>query len=108
MPGSRIQRDHRRRPRHPERRRMHGRVRRCAGAVGEQQAHVQLHVERQARPIAGGAQVMLDYGPDAILMKGLDGSNWRLKDYEARGGYGAIRKIFSEKITPEAVIAEVK
>ncbi len=29
---------------------------------------------------------MLDYGPDAILMKGLDGSNWHLKDYEARGG----------------------
>ena len=51
---------------------------------------------------------MLDYGPDAILMKGLDGSNWRLKDYEARGGYGAIRKILNEKITPEAVIAEVK
>jgi len=27
----------------------------------------------------------LDYGPDAILMKGLDGNNWRLKDYAARG-----------------------
>jgi NADH-quinone oxidoreductase subunit F len=51
---------------------------------------------------------MLDYGPDAILMTGLDGSNWHLKDYEARGGYGALRKILNEKITPEAVIAEVK
>jgi NADH-quinone oxidoreductase subunit F len=51
---------------------------------------------------------MLDYGPDAILMKGLDGSNWHLKDYEARGGYSALKKIFSEKITPEAVVAEVK
>ncbi len=51
---------------------------------------------------------MLDYGPDAILMKGLDGSNWHLKDYEARGGYAALKKIFSEKITPEAVVAEVK
>jgi len=51
---------------------------------------------------------MLDYGPDAILMKGLDGSNWHLKDYEARGGYAALKKIFSEKISPEAVIAEVK
>jgi NADH-quinone oxidoreductase subunit F len=51
---------------------------------------------------------MLDYGPDAILMKGLDGSNWHLKDYEARGGYSALKKIFSEKISPEAVIAEVK
>jgi NADH-quinone oxidoreductase subunit F len=51
---------------------------------------------------------MLDYGPDAILMKGLDGSNWHLKDYEARGGYGALKKILNEKITPEAVVAEVK
>jgi NADH-quinone oxidoreductase subunit F len=51
---------------------------------------------------------MLDYGPDAILMKGLDGSNWHLKDYEARGGYAALKKIFSEKITPDAVVAEVK
>ena len=33
---------------------------------------------------------MLDYGPDAILMKGLDGRNWRLKDYEAREGYAAL------------------
>jgi len=51
---------------------------------------------------------MLDYGPDAILMKGLDGSNWHLKDYEARGGYDALKKILREKIAPEAVIAEVK
>jgi len=51
---------------------------------------------------------MLDYGPDAILMKGLDGSNWHLKDYEARGGYGALKKIFNEKISPDAVITEVK
>ena len=51
---------------------------------------------------------MLDYGPDAILMKGLDGSNWHLKDYEARGGYAALRKILGQKITPEAVVAEVK
>ena len=29
---------------------------------------------------------LLDYGPDAILMKGLDGRNWRLADYEKRGG----------------------
>ena len=51
---------------------------------------------------------MLDYGPDAILMKGLDGSNWHLKDYEARGGYDALKKILREQIAPEAVIAEVK
>jgi len=48
------------------------------------------------------------FGPDAVIMKGLDGLNWTLKDYEARGGYGALRKILADKITPEAVIAEVK
>ncbi len=48
------------------------------------------------------------FGPDAILMKGLDGLNWRLKDNEARGGYQAIRKILSEGLTPEQVISEVK
>ena len=32
----------------------------------------------------------LNYGPDAILMAGLNGNNWRLKDYEARGGYAAL------------------
>ncbi|MBL0143084.1 MAG: NADH-quinone oxidoreductase subunit NuoF [Betaproteobacteria bacterium] len=41
-------------------------------------------------------------------MKGLDGANWRLADYEARGGYRALRRIAEERITPEAVIAEVK
>jgi len=51
---------------------------------------------------------MLDYGPDAILMAGLDGRNWRLKDYEAREGYAALRRILKEGVTPEAVIAEVK
>jgi NADH-quinone oxidoreductase subunit F len=48
------------------------------------------------------------YGPDAIILKGLDGTNWRLRDYEARGGYAALRKILAEKIPPEQVIAEVK
>ncbi|HTD89315.1 MAG TPA: NADH-quinone oxidoreductase subunit F, partial [Burkholderiales bacterium] len=48
------------------------------------------------------------YGPDALIMKDINGTNWRLKDYEARGGYQALRKIVDEKITPENVIAEVK
>jgi NADH-quinone oxidoreductase subunit F len=51
---------------------------------------------------------MLDYGPDAILMKGLDGTNWRLKDYEQRDGYGALKKILQEKIKPEDIIADLK
>ncbi|HRE12682.1 MAG TPA: NADH-quinone oxidoreductase subunit NuoF [Usitatibacteraceae bacterium] len=50
----------------------------------------------------------LDYGPDAVILAGLTGENWRLKDYEARGGYKALRKIVEEKMSPEAIIAEVK
>ena len=48
------------------------------------------------------------YGPDARIMQGVDGINWRLADYEKRGGYSALKKILSEKIPPEKVIAEVK
>jgi len=48
------------------------------------------------------------FGPDAVLMKGVNGLNWRLKDYEARGGYQALRKILSEGMTPEQVTNEVK
>jgi NADH-quinone oxidoreductase subunit F len=51
---------------------------------------------------------MLDYGPDAVIMAGLDGENWRLADYEKRGGYAALRKIVAGKVTQEAVIAELK
>ena len=46
------------------------------------------------------------------IYAGLDGSNWRLKDYEARGGYQALRKILGkdggEGMTPEQLIATVK
>lgn len=48
-----------------------------------------------------GAQIMAD----------LDGKNWRLKDYETRGGYQAIRKILAGEgagMTPDQVVAEVK
>ena len=42
----------------------------------------------------------------------LNGSNWRLKDYEARGGYQALRKILAadggEGLTADQVIAIVK
>ncbi|MDR0247183.1 MAG: NADH-quinone oxidoreductase subunit NuoF [Burkholderiales bacterium] len=50
----------------------------------------------------------LDFGPDAVLLAGLTGDNWRLNDYVARGGYEALRKILSERISPEQVLAEVK
>ena len=48
----------------------------------------------------------------AQIYDGLDGSNWRLRDYEARGGYQALRKILGQDggpgMTPDEVIAEVK
>ena len=48
------------------------------------------------------------------IYTGLNGSNWRLKDYEARGGYQALRKILMANaegapgMTPDQVVAEVK
>ena len=45
---------------------------------------------------------------DPQIYAGLDGTNWRLADYEARGGYQALRKILTEGLTPDQVIAEVK
>ena len=49
---------------------------------------------------------------DPQIYAGLDGGNWSLKDYEARGGYQALRKILGkssrECMTPEQVVAEVK
>jgi NADH-quinone oxidoreductase subunit F len=46
------------------------------------------------------------------IYAGLDGRNWSIKDYEARGGYQALRRILAgvggDRMTPEQVIAEVK
>src|SRR5688572_20707240 len=113
----RFWRDDGRRGIHVERGRMHGRVRRRARVAGQQQAHGMRDVTRQARPAHRGVQVMglpvppfaTDlFGPDAVIMKGINGANWRLKDYEERGGYAALRKILTEKIPPEQIVAEVK
>ena len=52
--------------------------------------------------------MLLDYGNDAIILTGLDGNNWRLRDYESRAGYAALKKIVKDGIKPEEVIAEVK
>lgn len=43
-----------------------------------------------------------------LILAGLDGQNWRLKDYEARGGYQQLKRILAKNITPDAVIAELK
>jgi len=42
------------------------------------------------------------------IYSGLSGNNWSLKDYEARGGYQALRKILTEGMTQDQVIATVK
>ena len=41
------------------------------------------------------------------ILAGLSPDGWRLKDYRARGGYEALKKVLSG-MTPEDVIAEVK
>ena len=43
-----------------------------------------------------------------LILAGLDGKNWRLKDYERRGGYEALKKILATGIKPEDVVAELK
>jgi NADH-quinone oxidoreductase subunit F len=43
-----------------------------------------------------------------LILAGLDGRNWHLADYVQRGGYSALRRILTENITPEQVIAELK
>jgi NADH-quinone oxidoreductase subunit F len=44
-----------------------------------------------------------------LILGDLDGDRtWRLRDYEARGGYTALRRILNEKIAPDAIIAELK
>ena len=43
------------------------------------------------------------------ILANLDGERtWRLKDYVARGGSAALRKVLGEKIPPETVVAELK
>ena len=60
----------------------------------------------------------------AQIYAGLDGSNWRIADYEKRGGYSALKKILGKDgaplktdaegkalpsgMTPDQVIAELK
>ena len=43
-----------------------------------------------------------------LILAGVDGKNWRLADYVKRGGYSALRRILTEGITPEQVIADLK
>ncbi len=126
----------RRRRVHRAAQRMPGRLRRRAGDAGQRPRDAQLHGQ------AGRLDELLDSAEDerqakhwrcltspgsrptgsetcfhgrhlgAQIYDGLDGSNWRLRDYEARGGYQALRKILGldggAGMTPDQVIAEVK
>ncbi|MES2027525.1 MAG: NADH-quinone oxidoreductase subunit NuoF [Pseudomonadota bacterium] len=43
-----------------------------------------------------------------LIFAGLTGDNWGLDEYVKRGGYASLKRILSEGMTPEQVIAEVK
>jgi NADH-quinone oxidoreductase subunit F len=43
-----------------------------------------------------------------LILADLTGDNWKLKDYQARGGYEALKRILTTPISPEDVIAQVK
>jgi NADH-quinone oxidoreductase subunit F len=43
-----------------------------------------------------------------LILADLDGENWGLDDYVKRGGYRALKRILTEGITPEQIIAELK
>jgi NADH-quinone oxidoreductase subunit F len=42
------------------------------------------------------------------ILANLNGENWHLADYEKRDGYLALKKIIEQKISPEAIVAELK
>ena len=49
-----------------------------------------------------------DRHAEPVLLKGLTGDNWSLADYLQRNGYGQIRRILSERMPPEEIVAEVR
>ena len=69
------------------------------------------HILSQFR--ATGVQTCFhDRHIDPQILADLNGANWRLKDYEARGGYQALRKVLGigggEPMSQDQVIATVK
>lgn len=51
---------------------------------------------------------VLDYGSQALILKGLTEDSWHLEDYVKRGGYQSLTRILREGISSADVIAEVK
>ncbi len=45
---------------------------------------------------------------DPVILAGLNGKNWGLDDYVARGGYSVLKKILAEKTSPDDIINEMK
>jgi NADH-quinone oxidoreductase subunit F len=45
---------------------------------------------------------------EPVILAGLNGSNWGLDDYVARGGYSVLKKILAEQTPPDDIIADVK
>ena len=43
-----------------------------------------------------------------VILAGLNGSNWDLDSYVARGGYEVLKKILAEKTSPDDLINEMK
>lgn len=43
-----------------------------------------------------------------VILAGLTGNNWSLKDYMSRGGYTQLRRLLVDKVPPDVVIAELK
>ena len=43
-----------------------------------------------------------------VILAGLNGSNWDLDSYVARGGYDVLKKILAEKTSPDDIINEMK
>jgi NADH-quinone oxidoreductase subunit F len=43
-----------------------------------------------------------------VILAGLNGQNWGLDDYVARGGYSVLKKILAEKTSPDDIINEMK
>ena len=45
---------------------------------------------------------------DPVILAGLNGDNWGLDDYVARGGYSVLKKILAEQTPADEIIAEMK
>ena len=45
---------------------------------------------------------------DPVILAGLNGANWGLDDYLARGGYSVLKKILAEQTPPDDILTEMK